>query len=130
MRKAIESDANRHDDKRNVYDILAVVLSIVRVFLLMRPLTRTTQIQQRQPTIVNSATNYLEPGIPAGLATKTMPTRIATEDSLQGFGQLVGPADYQEFAIEIVRWPATGTRPVDPDTGDEAGSTEGVFHSY
>jgi len=31
--------------------------------------------------------------------------------------------------IEIVRWPAQGTRPVDDDTGDQGGTTEGVFVS-
>ena len=27
------------------------------------------------------------------------------------------------------RWPAQGSRPVDPDSGDEGGTTEGVFIS-
>ena len=29
--------------------------------------------------------------------------------------------------FEIVRWPINGSRPLDPDTGDEAGTTEGYF---
>ena len=29
--------------------------------------------------------------------------------------------------MEIVRWPALGWRPIDPNTGDEGGTTEGIF---
>jgi len=36
-------------------------------------------------------------------------------------------SDPGDCRIEIVRWPAPGTRPVDPDTGDQGGTTEGVF---
>ena len=32
-----------------------------------------------------------------------------------------------EVEIEIVRWPAQGHREVDPDSGDEGGTTEGLF---
>ena len=56
-----------------------------------------------------------------------MPVVEATADSLKGYGTLVDdPADCR---VEIVRWPAQGWRPVDADTGDEAGTTEGVFVS-
>ena len=58
-----------------------------------------------------------------------MTTCVANDESLKGFGQLVH-GDHEDFQIEIVRWPATGTRPVDPDTGDEGGTTEGTFLSY
>ena len=37
--------------------------------------------------------------------------------------------DPQQCRVEIVRWPALGTRPIDPDTGDQGGTTEGVFVS-
>jgi hypothetical protein len=37
--------------------------------------------------------------------------------------------DPVDCPIEIVRWPAQGSRPVDADTGDQAGTTEGVFLS-
>jgi hypothetical protein len=56
-----------------------------------------------------------------------MPVVKATPASLAGFGRLV--ADPAMCDIEIVRWPAQGTRPVDADTGDEAGTTEGTFVS-
>ena len=49
----------------------------------------------------------------------------ATAESLEGYGNLVADPDGQD--IEIVRWPAQGRRPVDPDTGDEGGTTEGDF---
>ena len=54
-----------------------------------------------------------------------LPLVRATEESLRGFGTLVD--DAKDWRIEIVRWPAPGWRPVDPGTGDEGGTTEGVF---
>lgn len=38
-------------------------------------------------------------------------------------------ADPSECPIEIVQWPAVGSRPIDPGTVDEAGTTEGTFLS-
>lgn len=52
----------------------------------------------------------------------------ATTASLEGYGLLVD--DPEACAIEIVRWPAQGRRPVDPDTGDQGGTTEGIFKFY
>ena len=71
--------------------------------------------------------DYLNPDLPAGLARVTMPVVDATAAALDGYGRLVD--DPATCAIEIVRWPARGRRPVDPDTGDEAGTTEGTFVS-
>ena len=73
--------------------------------------------------------DYLNPNIPAGLEHRKMPIKIADEQNLSGYGQLVS-GQYEDFPIEIVRWPATGTRPVDEDSGDEGGTTQGVFESY
>ncbi len=56
-----------------------------------------------------------------------MPVVDATPESLQGYGWLVD--DPAQCKVEIVRWPAAGWRPVDADTGDEAGTTQGVFAS-
>lgn len=54
-----------------------------------------------------------------------VPLIRATPETVEGYGRLVDdPADCQ---VEIVRWPAQGWRPVDEDTGDEAGTVEGVF---
>ncbi len=54
-----------------------------------------------------------------------MPVIDASAATLEGYGALVD--DPQACTIEIVRWPASGTRPVDEDTGDQGGTTEGVF---
>ncbi|SDR29588.1 ureidoglycolate lyase/seryl-tRNA synthetase [Paraburkholderia fungorum] len=71
--------------------------------------------------------DYLNPALPADLRRVTMPVVDATDATLEGYGRLV--ADPSDCAIEIVRWPATGSRPIDPGTGDEAGTTEGTFVS-
>jgi hypothetical protein len=56
-----------------------------------------------------------------------MPIVDASNATLQGYGSLV--ADPVDCQIEIVRWPAQGTRPIDTDTGDQGGTTQGVFTS-
>lgn len=74
-----------------------------------------------------SVIDYLHPNLPADLKRLTMPVVEATPESLAGYGTLVEDADQAE--IEIVRWPAQGWRPVDDDSGNEGGTTEGVFIS-
>jgi hypothetical protein len=71
--------------------------------------------------------DYLNPELPAGLARVRMPVVDATTEALDNYGRLVD--DAQGCAVEIVRWPAQGWREVDADTGDGAGTTEGVFVS-
>ena len=71
--------------------------------------------------------DYLNPGLPAGLARVTIPIMPATPAALQGYGRLVDDPD--DCVVEIVRWPSTGRRPVDEDSGDEAGTTRGIFVS-
>ena len=39
----------------------------------------------------------------------------ASDEALAGYGRLVD--DPAAFPIEIVRWPATGWRPIDPNSG-------------
>ena len=63
--------------------------------------------------------------VPSGLPAYEPRLVRATAESLAGYGAIVTDPDNQK--VEIVRWPAQGWRPVDPDTGDEAGTTEGVF---
>jgi hypothetical protein len=77
----------------------------------------------QQPTPID----YLRPNVPRGLRRVNMPIVEGTDASLAGYGRLV--ADPATCAVEIVRWPSTGRRPVDADTGDQAGTTEGVFIS-
>jgi len=76
---------------------------------------------------LNAPVDYLDPQLPSGLSRVSMPVVAATAQSLAGYGRLVD--DPSDCKIEIVRWPARGTRPVDPDTGDQGGTTEGVFVS-
>ena len=71
--------------------------------------------------------DYLHADLPPGLRILPMPVVKATPESLAGFGHLV--EDPEACPIEIVRWPALGSRPVDADSGDEGGTTEGVFVS-
>lgn len=54
-----------------------------------------------------------------------MPLVEGTAASVAGYGEIVD--DPETHRIEIVRWPAPGWRPVDTNSGDEGGTTEGVF---
>ena len=54
-----------------------------------------------------------------------LPLIEGTPESLAGYGEVVSDPERQK--IEIVRWPAQGWRPVDPNSGDEGGTTEGIF---
>jgi hypothetical protein len=72
--------------------------------------------------------DYLNPEIPAGAFLHEVPLVAASDAALAGYGRLVSAADEQ--VIEIVRWPAEGWRPVDADSGDQGGTTEGVFSCW
>lgn len=71
--------------------------------------------------------DYLNPALPAGLRRVVMRVVDATPSALKGYGRLVDTPD--DCPIEIVQWPAQGSRPIDAGTGDQAGTTEGVFVS-
>jgi len=73
------------------------------------------------------APDYLNPALPDGLRRVRMPVVDATDAALEGYGFLVDDRD--ACTIEIVRWPSRGWRPVDDDSGDEGGTTRGVFVS-
>src|SRR5580692_11277509 len=53
------------------------------------------------------------------------PIVIASDATLEGYGCLV--EDPKNFPIEIVRWPARGWRPIDANSGDQGGITQGRF---
>jgi hypothetical protein len=74
---------------------------------------------------MNTAPNYLNPDLPTYLKRVSIPAVEATDEALKGFGFLVD--DPEQVKVEIVRWPAQGWRPVDTDSGDEGGTTEGTF---
>ena len=76
---------------------------------------------------VRQPPDYLNPAVPRGMRRVPLPVVEATDTNLRGYGRLVDdPADAR---IEIVRWPAQGWRPVDTDSGDEGGTTRGIFIS-
>ena len=52
----------------------------------------------------------------------------ATAESVKGYGHIVESPE--NFPIEIVRWPAQGWRPVDTNSGDQGGVTEGLFEFW
>jgi hypothetical protein len=74
-----------------------------------------------------SPIDFMNPNLPPGLKRVTMPLVDATPETLRSYGFLVD--DQEQCQIEIVRWPAQGTRPVDSDSGDQGGTTEGIFVS-
>ncbi|MEE8287005.1 MAG: ureidoglycolate lyase, partial [Gammaproteobacteria bacterium] len=55
----------------------------------------------------------------------SVPLIVASDATLDGYGHLVDEPEQCE--IEIVTWPAQGWRPIDEDTGDQGGTTEGTF---
>ena len=75
--------------------------------------------------MITSSSELLNPELPEKLDRVRIPVVKATDESLKGFGCLVEKQEDQE--IEIVRWPHQGWREVDPDTGNEGGTTEGIF---
>lgn len=76
---------------------------------------------------MNQPPDYLNPNIPNNLRRVTMPTVEASDETLAGYGYLFD--DPSRHQIEIVRWPAQGTRPVDLDSGNEGGVKTGTFYS-
>src|SRR2546423_6348604 len=79
-------------------------------------------------TIAADPPDYLDPEIPSEALLHEVPLLRASDVTLAGYGRLVQSAEAQP--IEIVRWPAPGWRPVDTDSGNEGGTTEGVFNSW
>jgi len=79
-----------------------------------------------EPMIANAPQYLFAPADKPSLPLHEAPLVEATDDSVQGYGCLIDHPD--DIDIEIVRWPATGWRKVDEDSGDEAGWVEGIFH--
>lgn len=73
-----------------------------------------------------TAPDYLNPGVPPGMRRVVLPVIDATDRALAGYGRLVD--DPAAVRIAITRWPATGWRAIDDDSGDQGGTTEGTFH--
>ena len=63
-----------------------------------------------------------------GIQVVDVPLRHATEETLRGFGRIVQAFD--EADVDIVTWPAQGWRPIEPNTGNQGGVTQGEFEVY
>jgi len=72
-----------------------------------------------------NAPDYLNPAVARGMRRVVLPLVDATDANLAGYGRLVD--DPSQVEVEITRWPASGWRAVDDDTGDQGGTTEGTF---
>lgn len=57
-----------------------------------------------------------------------LPLVEATPETLKGYGCLVD--DPNDFEVEIRTWPQPGWRTIDPGTGNEGGTTEGIFEFW
>jgi len=68
---------------------------------------------------------YADPPMRAGLRRVQVPVVRASDETLRGYGCLVD--DAHGFPIEIVTWPLSGWRAMDPGTGNEGGTTVGEF---
>lgn len=82
-------------------------------------------------SFVFSSENFQRPQLPHNLSIVEVPATPATDEALKGYGYLVrNPDDFttRDKTFEIVKWPQQGWRALDPDTGDEAGTTEGHFN--
>eukprot|EP00931_Biecheleriopsis_adriatica_P080457 TRINITY_DN53804_c0_g1_i1.p1 TRINITY_DN53804_c0_g1~~TRINITY_DN53804_c0_g1_i1.p1 ORF type:complete len:276 (+),score=43.23 TRINITY_DN53804_c0_g1_i1:52-879(+) len=84
----------------------------------------------KKPGYVFSSENFRKPSLPSGLKVQDLELEVASDESLVGLGRIVhSPNDFTvaDRTFEIARWPQPGWRPLDPGTGDEAGTTEGDF---
>jgi ureidoglycolate lyase len=80
-----------------------------------------------------SKENYLNRIIPPDVKVKNIPLVKATNESLKDMGYLITSPDdvtVQNGKFDIVPWPTKGWRALDPNTGNEAGTTEGSMDIY
>ena len=71
------------------------------------------------------SSQYQAPELPDSLRLHRTPVVRASDATLRGYGKLVD--DPAGFPVEIVKWPVAGRRALDPGTGDEGGTTSGLF---
>ncbi|CAF1588153.1 unnamed protein product, partial [Rotaria sp. Silwood1] len=80
-----------------------------------------------------SKENYLSPIIPPDVKVKDIRLVEATNESLKDIGYLITSPDdvtVENGKFDIVPWPTKGWRALDPNTGNEAGTTEGSMEIY
>jgi len=96
----------------------------------VRHVATSNSSQVNPPTFVFSPENFRRPDLPKGLKVLDIDPQVASDSTLAGLGRLVhNPEDFTVAGktFEITPWPQPGWRPLDPGTGDEAGTTEGDF---
>jgi len=71
---------------------------------------------------------YLAPELPDQPGVHDVPLVDATDEALHGLGALVH--DPHGYPIDIVPWPVSGWRSLDPGTGIEGGTTTGTFEVW
>lgn len=69
--------------------------------------------------------DYQQPHVPHDVKTLDTPLIEATPETLDAYGALVDDPD--NYPIEIVPRPKPGWRDLDAGTGDEGGTTQGIF---
>jgi len=82
---------------------------------------------------VFNSENFQNPELPLGLDVVDVSIIEATDENLKGYGKILnGPDEIscENKNFEIVAWPVSGWRKLDPQTGDEAGTTEGNFEVH
>ncbi len=75
-----------------------------------------------------SPAEYLDPALPGGLPLHAVPLVDSTDQSLARLARIVD--DPRHHAVEVVPWPTSGWRPLDPGTGVEGGTTAGTFEVW
>ena len=90
--------------------------------------------ENKQPPFVFTSANFSQPKLPPNLEVIDVPLLEPTPEALASVGgRLISGPDEVSCAnknFEIVKWPVSGWRALDPDTGDEAGTTEGPFEVH
>ena len=74
-------------------------------------------------TYVFSEDNFRNPDIPSGLAIHEVPLALPLMRLCRVLGIISSPDELtaEKGNFEIVKWPVSGWRQLDPKTGDEAG---------
>ena len=79
-------------------------------------------------TISQGAPSYADAHDPKYGEPHLVPLKLATQESLQGFGHLV--KSFKNEEVEITTWPQKGWRPICPGTGCDGGIVEGEFPCF
>ncbi|MBH01172.1 MAG: hypothetical protein CL469_00690, partial [Acidimicrobiaceae bacterium] len=70
----------------------------------------------------------MNPEVVDGLEIIEVPIVDGRSEDVSEFALIID-GDPEEFEVPIVPWPVSGRRPLDPETGICAGTTEGWFSS-